>query len=149
MQNFTIFDIPKCFSPFNYLQLDYSIGKELKIGKSSRAIFLRAGLFVQHSRPSPLLQTGLHLFLLRVTVKWAPVPCGPRVSALLLSRWEPLRNRPDTVPVTLPNPPPSSASTPLVIATRNSHQFAAKASLSSHHVNAHHTPCRPCCHLER
>jgi hypothetical protein len=53
--------------------------------------FLRADLFLQHSRPSSFLQSGPRHFLPQVTAKLASVPHGPHVSVSLLRGRELLR----------------------------------------------------------
>jgi hypothetical protein len=74
--------------------------------------FLRAGIFLQHSRPSPFLQTGPHIFLPQVDAKRALVPHGPHMSASLLHGHEPLCKPTCLRPLGRGNPSPFHCSTP-------------------------------------
>jgi hypothetical protein len=85
--------------------------------KSSWVVSHRAGPFLQHFWPSLSLQTGCAIFLPWVATKRAPVSHEPRTSASLRRGRKPLRTRPDTVPITVPNPshssPPASRCSPV------------------------------------
>jgi hypothetical protein len=83
--------------------------------KSLQAISLQAGLFLQHFRPSPSLQTSHAIFFPRLTAKQAPVPRGPRMSVSLLRGWIPFCIGPDTAPVP-PKPIPFLCSSFTLIA---------------------------------
>jgi hypothetical protein len=85
-------EVPKYFSYFYFSHVDFfNSEKELNIGKRIVGRFLQAGLFPQHSQPSPFLQTSPRHFIPRVAGKRAPAPCGSSVSASLLRGREPLR----------------------------------------------------------
>jgi hypothetical protein len=75
MQNFIFSNILKYFSIFILSYWIIQLEKEFKEEKSSRAVSLRAVLFLQHSRPRPLLQAG------RAVSSPGSLPRGPRCRA--------------------------------------------------------------------